>query len=320
MGLEWFKYYDSRMAEAVTANGQVMLKYGASHVNDIMNRVGKDEAADHILYMDTDSIFIKFEPFVKKFCSNMNRQETVDYLEKFVIKVIQPELDKRFKVLLDKMGSINQQIFFKIEKIGNILITSKKKYIFDMYYDEGVRYAEPKMKVMGIEVVRSSTPNTVKDYLKKSLLVCLRGTESELQKNVLEIKKEFMTQDYSNIAFPRGVNGLTTYSDSANIYKQGCPMHVRASLLYNHTLKRLNLESKYPKINDGDKIKYVALKMPNYIHENVIGFPEKLPAEFNLNKFIDYETQFQKSFLKPLEGILEAVGWTATEKITLDFD
>jgi DNA polymerase elongation subunit (family B) len=176
------------------------------------------------------------------------------------------------------------------------------------------------MKVMGIEIVRSSTPNVVKDYLKDCLALCLRSTQSELQEKIKEVKKTFMQQNYIDISFPRGVNGMDVYSDASSIYKKGCPIHVRGSLLYNHTIDRMGLGAKYPKIADGNKVKFVALKMPNSLHENVIAFPSKLPDEFGLHKYIDYKVQFEKAFLAPLENILDAIGWEAEEKVKLDFD
>lgn len=205
---------------------------------------------------------------------------------------------------------------------NNIVIhnCAKKKYAFDILYSEGVRYNEPKMKVMGIEIVRSSTPSVVKDYLKESLKLCLASTEKELQNKVKEVKTNFMSQPYENISFPRGVNGMETYKDNSSIYKKGCPIHVRGSLLYNHHVIKRGLDTKYPMIVDGDKIKFVALKMPNSIHENVISFNGKIPQEFGLDKYVDYNLQFEKAFLKPLEGILSAIGWSAEEKVTLDFD
>ena len=134
------------------------------------------------------------------------------------------------------------------------------------------------------------------------------------------MKTEFLKQPYTSISFPRGCNGLGAYSSSSGIYEKGCPIHVRAALLYNHHLTKIGLQNKYPLIGDGEKIKFVALKMPNPIHENVIGFPTKLPHELNLEKFVDYNMQFEKAFLAPLETILDAIGWEAEEKVHLDFD
>ena len=268
-----------------------------------------------------NSSYVHIQDFVEKFCVGKSKAEIVDYVEKTVVNIVQPQLNKKLSKLTGTMGIDNCLLDMKLECIGDsLIILAKKKYGFDIRYSEGVRYSEPKMKVMGIEIVRSSTPSIVKDFLKESMKLCMSSDENTLQKKVKEVKKSFMQQDYINISFPRGVNGMEVYADKASIYKKGCPIHVRGALLYNHTLKRLGLDSKYPMIADGDKVKFVALKMPNPLHENVIAFPGKLPTEFGLDRFIDYKTQFEKAFVAPLEGILEAIGWEAEEKIKLDFD
>ena len=319
MGLAHFRYYDYRMAEAVTSTGQVFIKKTKEFMDAILAKISSEK--DHVAYLDTDSSYFIIQNFVENQCVGLSDSEIVDKLEKLVQKVIQPTLNKQLKTVAQSMGIDDCRIEFKLECIGPaIIFLAKKKYAFDILYAEGVRYSEPKMKVMGIEIVRSSTPSIVKDYLKESMKLCMSETENVLQKKVKEVKKSFMQQDYVNISFPRGVNGMEVYADKASIYKKGCPIHVRGALLYNHSLKRLGLDSKYPAIADGDKVKFVALKMPNPLHENVIAFPSKLPVEFGLDRFIDYKTQFEKAFIAPLENILEAIGWEAEEKIKLDFD
>ena len=268
-----------------------------------------------------NSTYVNVQELVDQKLQDKTDIQIVDYIEKLVVNIVQPTLNKKLRSLVNSMGADNCLLDKKLECIGpSAVFLAKKKYAFNILYSEGVRYAEAKMKVMGIEIVRSSTPSVVKDYLKDSLKLCMTSDEKTLQKKVREVKKEFMQRTYTEISFPRGVNGMDVYSDSAAIYKKGCPIHVRGSLLYNHTLKRLSLDSKYPSIGDGDKVKFVALKMPNSLHENVIAFPSKLPPEFGLEKFIDYKVQFQKAFVAPLENILEAIGWEAEETVKLDFE
>lgn len=320
LALSHFRYYDYRLAEAITTTGQVFLKHTMREVTDILRKILKTDNTYSVLG-DTDSFYFSAQEIVDRFCKNKTDQEIVTYLEKFVFDVLQPELNKRLSKIANKFGIDECKIYYKLECIGPNLITiARKKYAFDILYSEGVRYSSPKMKVMGIEIVRSSTPNVVKDYLKDCLSLCLRSNQKELQTKIKEVKKTFMKQNYIDISFPRGVNGMDVYADSSSIYKKGCPIHVRGSLLYNHTIDRMGLASKYPKIADGNKVKFVALKMPNTLHENIIAFPSKLPEEFGLHKYIDYKVQFEKAFLAPLENILEAIGWEAEEKVKLDFD
>ena len=319
MGLAHFKYYDYRMAEAVTSTGQVFIRNAKKYVDLILSKVS-GRNAEFAMYADTDSLYFLVEDIVKTKCVGMSDAEIVNYLERFVIDVLQPPLNKKLQEDATSMGIDKCLINFKLECIGpSIIFVAKKRYAFDILYSEGVRYDAPKMKVMGIEIVRSSTPSVVKDYLKESLKLCLSADEKTLQKKVIEVRKAFESCHYTDISFPRGVNGLTTYHDDASIYRVKTPIHVRGALLYNHHLKRKKLDTKYPLIGEGDKIKFVALKMPNTIHENVIAFNNRIPPELDLEKYVDYKMQFQKAFLAPLEGILEAIGWEAEEKVTLDF-
>jgi DNA polymerase elongation subunit (family B) len=320
LGLAHFKYYDYRLAEAVTSTGQVFIKKTMQVTNEILNTILKTED-DYVLASDTDSVYFRVEKIVDILGKDKTKHEIVNILEKFVFDVLQPTLNKKLTTFAKTMGISDCKIFYKLECIGDaIIFVAKKRYAFDILYSEGIRYAEPKMKVMGIEIVRSSTPNVVKSYLKEALTLCLRTNEPTLQKKVRDVKQSFMKESYWNISFPRGINGLSTYGDNASIYKKGCPIQVRGALVYNHTLTRLGIDSKYPRINDGDKVKFVALKMPNPLHESVIAFPSRLPNEMKIDQYVDYKVQFEKAFLAPLENILDAIGWEAEEKVKLDFD
>jgi DNA polymerase elongation subunit (family B) len=306
------------MAEAITSTGQVFIKHTMCITNEIIQKIlgNKIECG---LMADTDSFYFSVDDIVKKHCKGKTDHQIVDFLEKFVVDILQPELNKQLSQIAKTMGIDDCKIFYKLECIGpSMIMVAKKKYMFDILYAEGVRYSEPKMKVMGIEIVRSSTPSVVKDYLKKAAKICLSKNEEELQEYVTKVKEDFMKQSYHAICFPRGVNGMKTYSSSSSIYMKGCPIHVRAALLYNHHLKQRGLDSKYPLIADGDKIKFVYLKKPNHIYEDVIAFPTKLPEELDLIKYIDKEMQFEKTFLKPLESISSTIGWHTKEQPSLD--
>lgn len=316
--MQFFKYYDSRLAEAVTSTGQVILKSAMNYLNEIINKILKTDNIKYVFYGDTDSMYITMENFVEKFGDGKTNQEIVTFLEKFVFQVIQPELNKKLAELVSSLGAKDNKINFKLECIGpKLIMLSKKKYAFDILYSEGIRYQEPLMKVMGIEIVRSSTPGVVKDYLKNALEIVMRKDEQTLQEYIATVKTSFMKKTHKEIAFPRGVNGMTVYEDDANIYKSKTPIHVRGALLYNMYIRKLGLENKYSMISDGDKIKFIMLKMPNPLHENVIAFPDKLPAELGLDKYVDNKLQYVKTFLDPIERIITCLGWTSEEIITL---
>ena len=196
--------------------------------------------------------------------------------------------------------------------------TAKKRYILNVHNSEGVQYAEPKLKIMGIEAIKSSTPQIVRDKFKEVFKIIMSGNEKETQDFIFEFKKEFRQLPAEDVAFPRGVTSVSDWSDRKNIYKKGTPIHVRGSLLYNKYVKSNKLTKAYELITGGDRIKFLYLKVPNSIKENVIAFPDVLPKELKLHNYINYDLQFEKTFIEPLNFILNAVGWTAKEQATLD--
>jgi hypothetical protein len=196
--------------------------------------------------------------------------------------------------------------------------TAKKRYILNVWDSEGVRYEEPKMKIMGLETARSSTPAFYRDKLKKAFTIIINKSNDELIKFINDVKVETKKRDIAEISFPRGLNGLSKYKSSSNLYSKGTPIHVRGALLYNHHISKLKLGNKYPVIQEGEKIKFCYLKKPNPIGENVIAYLQTMPKEFNLEKYIDYDLQFNKSFLEPLRNVVETIGWQVERKGTLE--
>lgn len=283
-------------------------------VDDIHNFFANDILVHNSLYFHAQKI-------VDGFCVGKSDKEIVDFLENFVTKIIQPVINGALTKEMSKLGVDKCELFYKLECIGPSAVwTAPKKYAFDILYSEGIRYEHAKTKVMGIEIVRSSTPAVIKPYLKKCIQLILSGTESELQEYIIETKKMFFGQIYQNIAFPRGVNGLSKYANEASIYQKGnglsTPIAVRAALLHNHHIKKMGIDDRYPPIGEGEKCRYIYLKVPNPIHENVIAFSAKIPREFGLEKYVDVNTQWQKTFISPLDKLLVAVGWSAEPKNT----
>jgi len=274
---------------------------------------------DYSFYSDTDSCYVTLDPLVQKFYKDMPKEKIVDILDKICAEKIEKVLNKACDQLATYTNAYEKKISFKREAIADRGIwVAKKRYALNVYNNEGVSYAEPKLKVMGLEIVRSSTPEFARKNLKKAVSLALTKTEATLQKFIQEYEEEFRQLRPEAIAFPRGVNGLGEYSDAAKIYRKGTPMHVRASLLYNHHLKSRRLEKKYELIREGDKIKFLYLKVPNHIGENCMAFIGSIPSEFDLQKFIDYDTMFQKASLEPLNTILEGMGWSAKPQATLE--
>jgi hypothetical protein len=222
-------------------------------------------------------------------------------------------------MLADYVHAYAQKMQMKREALADKGIwTAKKRYILNVYNNEGVQYKEPDLKVMGLEMIKSSTPATVREKMKQSIKIMISGTENDMHKFIADFREYFKKLPPEDISFPRGVNGIQSYSDSLSLYKSGTPIHVKGAILYNNYLKQKKLDKKYPLIQEGEKIKFSYLKMPNPIKDKVISYPTRLPKEFELQKYIDYETQFEKTFLEPLQVILDCINWSVEKRSTLE--
>jgi len=319
MANEWFRLYDDRIAEGITITGQYIIQQVARALNVYLNKICKTEEHDYAFYGDTDSCYITLDPLVKKFLPNLTKEKLINSLDKIcedkIVQVINAACDE----LAAYTNAFDKKVYFKREAISDRGIwVAKKRYALNVYDNEGVRYEEPKLKVMGLEIVRSSTPEPVRDALKEAVKIALTKTESDLHKFIEELEVNFKKLPSNEIAFPRGVNGLEKYTDSAKIYKLATPMHVRGSLLYNFYLKKKRLDKKYEQIQEGDKIKFLYLKDPNPISENCIAFMSKLPDELALSDYVDYDTMFEKSFIEPINTILQGLGWSARPQASLE--
>jgi len=318
-GNSYFRFYDTRIAEAITSTGKLFIKQAEKSANELLNKVCYNNNTDYVVYIHTDSCILNLGDFVNKYYSQLSQEQVYDKINIAVETKIQPYVNNKCKELTKYINSFDNRIDFKIEKIclSGVFVT-KGRYALNVISNEGVVYAEPKVKYTGLEVVRSSTPIFVRDKLKQCLKIILSGTEEELQSFVKEVKQNFKKCSVEEIAFPRGVNGLLQYQSNETIYKKGTPIHVRGSLLYNKVLKDKKLDKIYEKINEGEKIKFCYLTIPNPIRENIIAFSSKLPKELELDRYVDYNTQFKKVFEDPLNNILECIGWSMEKRNSLE--
>jgi DNA polymerase elongation subunit (family B) len=318
MGNAYFRYFDIRMAEGITLSGQLSIQWMANEFNRFVNKILKTEGKDFVIAIDTDSIYLSMEELVEKFASDKDDVAKIKYMDKVCEDIFQPFIDNTYQKLAEYMNAYSQKMVMKREVLADKGIwIAKKNYVLNVHNSEGVQYATPKLKVLGLAMVRSSTPSVIREELKKSVRVVLEGDEKVMQRYISGYKEVFEKFPVESIAFPRGVNGLKQYAGSP-IYAKGTPIHVRAALLYNHYVKKLGLDKKYPLIREGDKIKFVFLRTPNPYHENVIAFISELPKEFNLEQYIDYDTQFDKTFVDPLKTIIEPLNWSAEEVSSLE--
>ena len=316
LGNRYFRFFDQRVAEAITLTGQLTIRWAEYAINSYLNRMLSPESwKDYVIAIDTDSLYVCLDDLVKKFDPN----NTIDFLDNVCTDVLEPELEKSYAELYGMLGGIDNRMVMKREAIADrALWTAKKRYIMNVHDNEGVRYKQPKLKIMGIEAIKSSTPEPCRKALKEIFKVIMQKDESSVQEAIEQFKQHFKTLDPDQIAFPRGVTQVKKFQDRNTLYKKGTPIHVRGAILYNKLVGDMALNKKYELINNGEKIKFLYLRQPNSIHENVIAFPSYLPEEFGLRKYIDHELQFQKTFLDPIEPVLEAVGWSSKEVASLE--
>jgi DNA polymerase elongation subunit (family B) len=321
IGNQYFRYYKLENAEAITLSGQVAIRWIEGKMNNYINKLLKTQDVDYVIASDTDSIYLNMGPLVQTIFKG--REKTTESIVSFLDKVCKVELEKYiegcYQELADYVNAYDQKMQMKRENIADRGIwTAKKRYILNVWDSEGVRYEEPKLKMMGIEAVKSSTPAPCRKMIKDALKLMMSGTEDEVIEFIDKCRREFKTLPPESISFPRSASDVQKYSSSSNIYAPKTPIHVRGALLFNHYIKQNKLTNKYSLIQNGEKIKFIYLKKPNSIHENIISFIQEFPKELNLDRYIDYDLQFEKAFLEPLKIILDAIGWSVEKTVNLD--
>jgi len=321
IGNQYFRYYKLANAEAITLSGQVSIRWIENRMNKYLNKILKTENEDYVIASDTDSIYLNLGPLVERIYEG--REKTAESVVSFLNKICEVEFEKYIESSYEKLASYvnayDQKMFMKRENIAERGIwTAKKRYILNVWDSEGVRYEEPKLKMMGIEAVKSSTPAPCRTMIKDGLKLMMNGTEEDVIKFIDDCRAKFKTLSPEEIAFPRTVSNVKKYYNYTDIYMKGTPIHCRGALLFNHYVKKNKLDRKYSLIGNGEKIKFIYLKKPNIIRENVISFIQDFPKELGLDKYIDYDLQFEKSFVEPLKAILDAIGWNVEKTVNLE--
>jgi DNA polymerase elongation subunit (family B) len=321
IGNQYFRYYKLANAEAITLSGQTSIRWIEIHMNAYLNNLLKTEDVDYVIASDTDSIYINFGPLVNKFFSDhiSNKAKLVGILDQICQDKLEPFIESSYQTLATYVNAYDQKMQMKRENIADRGIwTAKKRYILNVWDSEGVRYEEPKLKMMGIEAVKSSTPAPCRKMIKDALHLMMEGTEEDVIDFIDDARAKFRRMPPEQIAFPRTVSDVKKHKAHSTIYGKGCPIHVRGALLYNHYLKERGLTNKYSLINNGDKIKFIYLNKQNPIRENVISFISEFPHEMGIDKYIDYDLQFSKAFLEPVKVILDAIGWNVEKTVNLE--
>lgn len=315
MANRYFRYYDNRIAEAITLTGQLTIRWAERAVNERMNKLLSTKDVDYVIAIDTDSVYLNFAKFVEKLPTDDTRK-IVHMLDQAGKRIFEPTFKKSYDELATMMNAVANRMDMNREVIADRGVwTAKKRYLLNVYNKEGIDYAKPKLKVMGIEAVKSSTPASCRDALKSLFEILLNHDEATTQKAIADFREKFHSLQPHEIAFPRGVSNLTKWEDPTLLYKKSTPIHVRGSLLYNQLVEKYDLQLET--IKNGEKIKFVYLKLPNVIKEDVIAFPDYLPPEFGLHKYVDYDKQFDKAFMAVIRPVLTAMGWKEEEEISV---
>ena len=321
IGNQYFRYYKLANAEAITLSGQVSIRWIESKMNQYLNKLLSTTDEDYVIASDTDSIYLNLGPLVDKFFDSKSGDKVaiVGLLDKICEDKFEPYIDQCYQNLANYVSAYDQRMQMKRENIADRGIwTAKKRYILNVWNSEGVQYSEPKLKMMGIEAVKSSTPAPCRKMIKDALKLMMTGTEEDVIHYIDKCREDFKKLPPEQISFPRSVSDVVKYKSSSDIYSKGTPIHCRGALLFNHYIKENKLDNKYSLIKNGEKIKFCYLKKPNIIHENVISFIQEFPKELNLDKYIDYDLQFEKSFVEPLKSILDAIGWNVEKTVNLE--
>lgn len=320
IGNKYFRFYDVRLAESITKSGQLSIRWVENRLNSYLNKLLKTDAVDYVVASDTDSVYVNMGELVKQVLPDeTDSTKIVDFLDKVSEQKFIPFLNKCYEDLAEYLNVYEQKMIMAREVIADKGVwTAKKRYILHVHDSEGVRYAKPKLKIMGIEAVKSSTPSVCRDKIRKAMEIIMTGTQEDMIQFVENFREEFKSLEPEDVAFPRGVNNIQKYRGAADSYTKGTPIHVKGAIIYNRMLKEKGVTTFYPLIREGDKIKYMYLKVPNPARESVISISDRLPDEFGLDQYIDRDKQFQKSFVDPLGVILDKIGWTTEHVSTLE--
>jgi len=311
IGNNWFRYYDLLVATAITTAGQLSIRWIEKSLNIYLNKLLETKDMDYVIASDTDSAYISFDKLVTKlFPKGTPTEKIVNFLDKIAKEKLEPFIDRSYQHLAEEMNAYEQKMQMSREAIADKGIwTAKKRYILNVHDMEGVRFKEPYLKIMGIEAVKSSTPAPCREKIKQALKIMMSGDEKMLNKFIQEFREEFMKLPPEDIAYPRSCNGVQKFRGDSQLFAKGAPIHVKGAILYNHLVNKQKLHNKYPLIQEGDKIRFLHLRQPNVFQSSAFSFMTEVPKELDIAGKIDYDMQYEKSFVEPLKVITDKMNW-----------
>lgn len=314
IGNQYSRYFDTRIAEGITVSGQLSIRWIERKLDEYLNKLCGTTGHSFAVAGDTDSIYLSLAPLVEKFFPGAPKEKIVGALDRVCEDKIQPVIDQAYQELADYMNAYQQKMFMAREVIADRGIwRAKKNYALNVWNSEGVAYDEPKVKIMGMESTRSSTPLICRNAFAESIKLMLTTNEADVQKFIKSFKKDFFSRPIVDIARNTGISDIDKW-DQPEGFRSGTPYHVKGAMVYNRMVKDLGLTSKYNLIRNGSKVRLVYLKKANPCHNNTIAFPDELPKEFNLDQFVCVNTQWRKNYLEPVESVLKLIGWDSQKK------
>ena len=311
IGNSWFRYFNIMVAAAITTSGQLSIRWIEKSLNIYLNKLLGTKDEDFVIASDTDSVYITFDKLVNRvFKDGTETSKIIDFLDTIAKEKLEPFIDKSYQALAKTVNAYDQKMTMGREVVADKGVwIAKKRYILNVHDMEGVRYSEPRLKIMGIEAVKSSTPAPCREKLKEALKIIMSGDEKELNIFIQDFREEFIELSPEDIAYPRSCNGVKKYRGTDRLFKNRAPIHVKGAILYNYLIEKNKLTNKYPNILEGDKIKFLHMKEPNIYQSSSFSFITFMPKELDLHRFIDYDEQFEKSFVEPLKFITDKMNW-----------
>lgn len=315
LGTNHFRLYNVKCAEAITKTGQTITAEAFSLFNDYLDKV-TGIPKDRIGFSDTDSAAVDMTDLVYKFHKRDDPfEDKLNTITKLCDKHFAKMLDDRFIQFAGHLNSMKNRIVMKREKIASAILVAKKNYVVNVYDNEGVRYATPKLSVTGLESVKASTPKFFRKKLEEGYKLCFDDDEEKIHKFVLSVHEELYNLHIDDLAGNTTVNNITLFQDGLGGYRTGTPGHVRAAIAYNNLV---SASDQYQKINNGDKVKIIQLKEPNPVKSKSICWIDKFPDDLIDPKYIDREKDYQKFFIKPFTRVLDVLSWHTEYQPNLD--
>lgn len=313
LGLPIFRFFDLDNALAVTASGQEVIKNSAKFVNELYNSQLLD-AEDYCVYIDTDSLYFSAMPLFKQSSKGYAHKEFTIKLARGVEKKLNEYYDAMAKELF---FCTSHRLYIKGESVAETAVwIAKKRYAMNVVYDlESNLDVQNKMKVKGLDVVRSTFPPAFRNFMNEMMTdILAKVPKDEVDAKVLKFRKSLSTMHYLEIARNTAVKNISeydTHTGKLNDFLKKTPAHVKAALSYNALLKHFKIEHKYERITDGAKIKWVYLIENPYKLDAlaITGYNDPQQIVDIITNYIDYKALFQNELQKKIEDFYSALKW-----------